>query len=367
MRRLNTPIPLGDICLAIGARPVVGSETASKADLNDQQLALPISALATLVSAKQADLSFLTDSRYRAAAEHSDAGAVLVAEKNLSNLPANCVGVVVEDAYLAFAKAAQFFERQLAAQDLPGEVTAAVHPSAQIAPDVFLGEQSTVAGGAIILAGAQIGPGAQVGPNVTIGERVIIGARTVISSGVSIYSDVVIGQDCLIHANSVLGSDGFGFARQGEGWAKIPQLGGLRIGDRCEIGSNTSIDRGALDDTVLGNDCVVDNLVQIAHNVEVGDGTAIAGCVGISGSTKIGKRCLIGGGVGFNGHIEIVDEVIISPMVFVTKSIREAGFYSGTFPCMKNDQWERVAAVVKQLPDLRSRLRQLEKLTRNNQ
>ncbi|MGH1358355.1 MAG: UDP-3-O-(3-hydroxymyristoyl)glucosamine N-acyltransferase [Burkholderiaceae bacterium] len=355
MRRLTQPVSLAQICQAVSGQV--------KAEYG----ATSVSAMATLASAGAGDLSFLTDARYKNAASDTAATAVLITADNAANLPQSCIAIVVDHAYLAFAKAAQFFEQRLADESRPAAGPDRIDVAASVARDAILADDVTVAAGAVIQTGAMIASGCRIGPNVTIGERVSLGERVTVHPNVTIYPDVAIGNDAVIHANSVLGADGFGFARQGDGWAKIPQLGGLRIGERCEIGSNTSLDRGALDDTVVGNDCVIDNLVQIAHNVQIGDGSAIAGCVGISGSVKIGRRCLIGGGVGFNGHIEVADDVMISPMTFVTKSIREAGFYSGTFPIMPNKQWERAAASIRQLPDMRSKLRQLEKISREIQ
>ncbi len=355
MRKLVRPVTLGELCAHLDAR------------IDADQQDLPLRALASLASAGPDELSFLTDSRYRHSATQSGAGAILITEANREALPPACAAVIVDDAYLAFARAAQWFESKLAAEDGGAGDETAIHPNAVIDPQAQLGAGVRVAAGAVIGRGAQLADNVHIGPNVTVGARARIGARTVLMASVSVYPDVRIGEDCLVHSNATLGADGFGFAREGDGWAKIPQLGGLQIGDRCEIGANTSIDRGALDDTRLGNDCVVDNQVQIAHNVVIGDGCALAGCVGIAGSARIGRRCLLGGGSGINGHIELADDVVVSPMAFVTSSIRKSGFYSGTFPLMTNHQWERSAAVLKQLPDLRSRLRYLEKITREFQ
>ncbi|MFK7963733.1 MAG: UDP-3-O-(3-hydroxymyristoyl)glucosamine N-acyltransferase [Burkholderiaceae bacterium] len=350
MRPLLEPVSLEQVCAALDV-PAPSSDIA-------------IHAMASLAQAGERDLSFLSDSRYKAAARQTSAAAALIRADDADALPSSCVPVIVPDPYLAFAKAAQFFEEALSKQDASASDLPTISPSAVISPNAELGDDVSVGPGAVIGDHAVLGDRVALMANVSIGARAVIGADSILHPNVSVYPDVSVGQACQIHANTVLGSDGFGFARQGEGWAKIPQLGSVRIGDRCEIGSNTSIDRGALDDTVLGNDCIVDNLVQIAHNVTIGDGTAIAGCVGIAGSAKIGKRCLIGGAVGIIGHLEIADDVMISPMTFIASSVREAGFYSGTFPVQKHRDWERVAAVLKQLPDLRSRLRQLEKLSR---
>jgi len=351
MRKLNESVSLRKICEAIDAPPPAGSD-------------IVVLAMASLALAGAEELSFLADSRYKSSAANTMAAAVLIRAEDADVLPSACIPIIVPDPYLAFAKTAQMFEQLLARQDASPDDLPAISPLAVVSAEASLGDEVFVGPGTVVGEGVVLGDGVRIMANVNLGARSVIGARSIVHPGVTIYPDVTIGTDCQIHANTVIGSDGFGFARQGDRWAKIPQLGSVRVGDRCEIGSNTSIDRGALDDTVLGNDCIVDNLVQIAHNVTIGDGTAIAGCVGIAGSARIGKRCLIGGAVGIIGHLEIADDVIISPMTFIASSVREAGYYSGTFPVLKHPQWERVAAVLKHLPDLRSRLRQLEKLSR---
>jgi UDP-3-O-[3-hydroxymyristoyl] glucosamine N-acyltransferase len=179
-----------------------------------------------------------------------------------------------------------------------------------------------------------------------------------------VLEDCSIGARGIVHSGTVIGSDGFGFAREDGRWSKIPQLGAVVIGDDVEIGANCTIDRGALDDTVIGDGCKLDNLIQIAHNVRIGEHTALAGCVGVAGSAVIGARCMIGGSAGILGHLEICDDVVISAMSLVTRSIDRPGFYSGVFPLMPNADWERSAATLRQLPALRARLRALERLER---
>ncbi len=354
MRSLARPLALSVIARTIGA--TISPEAGNR----------DVIALATLANAGPDDLSFLSDARYRADAADSHAAAVIVAPDQVDALRPGCIALISESPYLALARAAQEFESRLLEQDANGQSGATIDPSANIAADVRLGESVTIEPGVVVAAGAHIGSHCHVGAGVVIGARARIGVHTRLYPNVVIYQDVVIGERCIVHANTVLGSDGFGFARQADGWAKIPQLGSVRIGDRVEIGSNSSVDRGALDDTVIEDDCIIDNLVQIAHNVHVGAGSALAGCVGIAGSARLGRRCLIGGGAGILGHLTLADDVVVSPMSLVTRDLRQPGFYSGSFPLMKNDQWERAAAVLRHLPDLRARLRHLEKLSRES-
>lgn len=355
MRSLSHPVALSSIARLTGA--VVSAEQGQR----------DVIALATLRSAGPDDLSFLADGRYRADAGISHAAAVLVAPAHVDALRPGCIALVCDDPYLAFARVAQDFERRLREQDgEAGNVRTAIDPTSHIAHDARFGEGVVIGAGAVIESQARLANGVVIGPGVVVGARASLGAGTRIMANAVLYHDVVLGERCTIHANTVIGSDGFGYAREGQGWSKIPQLGSVRIGDRVDIGSNSSVDRGALDDTIIGSDCIIDNLVQIAHNVQIGEGCAIAGCVGIAGSARIGRRCLIGGGAGILGHLEIVDDVSVSPMSLVTRSLREPGFYSGTFPLMKNTEWERAAAVLRGLPDLRTRLRHLERMSKES-
>ena len=213
----------------------------------------------------------------------------------------------------------------------------------------------------VIDAGADIGPNVVLGANCVIGERCRIGAGTRLHASVVLYRDVTIGEHCTLHANAVLGADGFGFAPSPEGWQKIHQLGGVRIGNRVEIGACTTIDRGALEDTVVEDGAIIDNLVQIAHNCHIGKNTAIAGCTGLAGSTIIGANCTLAGGVGVVGHVEICDNVHITGMTMVTKSITEPGSYSSGTPMASTRDWKRSAVRFAQLDSIQKRLAGLEK------
>ncbi len=344
MRPLAEPVGLAELARLVDGR------------IDGPAEGLRIERLASLASAGPADISFLSDARHGAQAGASRAGAVLVAEGLRHLLAPNAVAVVVEDAYRAFAVIAEWFERRLAGPPEPP----GIHPSAIVAPDAQIGPDVAIGPYAVIGARARIGAGARLASHVSIGADALVGERTRLAQGVTLADGCEIGSDGLVHPGTVIGADGFGFARESDGWRKIPQLGRVLVGDRVEIGANCTIDRGALDDTVIGDGCKLDNQIQVAHNVRIGRDTAIAGCVGIAGSAVIGERCMIGGGAGILGHLSICDDVVVSAMALVTRSIRRPGFYSGTFPLMENAQWERAAATLRHLPDLRARLRKLE-------
>ena len=344
MRPLPEPVRLAELASVVGGR------------IDAAQGGLRIERLASLASAGPADIGFLSDARHGTDATASRAGAVLVDEKLRRFLASDTVAVVVDDAYRAFAILAQWFERRLAG---PGAATG-VHPSAVIAPDAEIGPDVSIGPCVVVGARARIGAGVRLASHVSIGTGARVGERTRLAERVTIAHDCEIGADGLVHPGTVIGADGFGFAREAEGWRKIPQLGRVIIGDRVVIGANCTIDGGALDDTLIGDGCKLDNQIQVAHNVRIGRDTAIAGCVGIAGSAIIGERCMIGGGAGILGHLSICDDVVVSAMALVSRSIRKPGFYSGSFPLMDNAQWERAAATLRHLPDLRARLRQLE-------
>jgi UDP-3-O-[3-hydroxymyristoyl] glucosamine N-acyltransferase len=315
-----------------------------------------IRSLATLRSAGPSDLSFLSSAKYRSEAAATHAGAVVVAPALADAPPTGCARIVVADPYAHFAAIARWYERQVT----PLAASAGVHETASIASGALLGADVRIAAHCVVDDGARIGDGVVLGAGCVIGPGAMIGAGTVLAPNVTVYHDCSIGARGIVHAGTVIGADGFGFAREQGRWAKIPQLGAVRIGDDVEIGANCALDRGALDDTIVGDGCKIDNLVQIAHNVRIGEHTALAGCVGVAGSAVIGRRCMIGGSAGILGHLEICDDVVISAMSLVTRSITTPGFYSGVYPLMPNADWERSAAVVRQLPALRRRLRQLD-------
>jgi UDP-3-O-[3-hydroxymyristoyl] glucosamine N-acyltransferase len=314
--------------------------------------------LASLESAGPDCIAFLTGKRHARAARESRAGAIILSPTLDADAPQGAARLVVADPYVAYAHLSRWFELLLAA---PGDAPA-IHPGASVDSRATLGAGVSIGPGARIDAGAHIGDGCRIGPGVAVGEGASIGPHSRLHPNVVVYAGVRIGARAILHAGSVIGADGFGFAPSREGFVKIAQLGSVVIGDDVEIGANSTIDRGALDDTEIGDGCKIDNLVQVGHNVRIGANTVIAGCAGIAGSAVIGRGCMIGGGVGVSGHIEICDGAVIGGFSLVERSVTEPGFYTGAWPLQVHAQWERTAATLKQLPQLRQRLRALASL-----
>ena len=300
--------------------------------------ALLIESLATLEAATPADLSFLSNPRYQRQLAASQAACVIVAPAMRDAALARGVCIVTEQPYLYFARVTQLWKRQNSRTAGPR-----IHPTAVIDP------------------AAQVADTAMVGALCVVERGACIGADTVLKSRVTVGEDCVIGERCLVHPGVVIGADGFGFAPDDGKWEKIEQLGAVRIGNDVEIGANTCIDRGALQDTVIEDGVKLDNLIQIGHNVHVGHHTAMAGCVGVAGSAIIGAHCTLGGGAIVLGHITLGDHVNISAATVVTRSITKAGHYTGMFPIDDNAAWEKNAATLKQLHSLRERIKVLEK------
>lgn len=316
----------------------------------------PLHGLASLGAAGPDDLSFLVDMRHRTEGAASRAGAIIVAPPLIDHVPEGCTAIVVSDPHAYFARVARWLVDETTPHPPAGR-----HPSAIVDPSATVPASAIIGAHVVIEAGARVGEGVQLAPGVFIGRGSVIGDACVLHPGVVIYHDCQIGARCEIHSGTVIGSDGFGFARDRGRWEKVPQIGAVIIGDDVEIGSNCSIDRGALDDTVIGDGCKLDNLIQVAHNVRIGEHSVLAGCTGIAGSAVIGRRCMIGGGVGILGHIEICDDAVVAGMTFVSRAITEPGFYTAAFPLMTNAAWEKTAATLKQLPALRDRIRRLER------
>jgi UDP-3-O-[3-hydroxymyristoyl] glucosamine N-acyltransferase len=324
--------------------------------------------LAPLERAQTSQISFLSNPLYRQQASDSSAGGLIVNQADLDFLEANPGGnsagrvyFVSKNPYATFARMAQHFAKFSAPVYAPG-----IHPSAVI--------DSSVA----IPVSCHIGPFVQIGPGVKLGERVVllgntsiarnsnIGSDTLIYPNVSVYSETAIGERCIIHSGAVIGADGFGFAPDfsaaGGEWVKIPQTGAVAIGNDVEIGASTTIDRGAMSNTIIGNGTKIDNQVQIAHNVVVGNCCVIAGCAAISGSTKIGNFCIIGGAANFAGHLTIADRTTVSGNTSIIRSITEPGqHYTGVYPSMLHGAWEKNAAILRGLDKIRQRLRLLDK------
>ncbi|HTM29010.1 MAG TPA: UDP-3-O-(3-hydroxymyristoyl)glucosamine N-acyltransferase [Rhodanobacter sp.] len=311
-----------------------------------------IDGVGTLAGAGSSQLSFLSNSKYTAQLAATHAGVVVLREENLADCPT--AALVAADPYVAYAKIAALFERLPAAP-------AGIHPSAVVAASAQVSSSASVGPGCVIADRAVIGDGVVLGPHCIVGEDCTVGAQSRLVARVTLVTRVTLGQRVLVHPGAVIGSDGFGLAFDKDHWIKLPQLGGVRIGDDCEIGANTTIDRGALDDTVLEEDVRLDNQIQIAHNVHVGAHTAMAGCAAVAGSAKIGRYCMIGGNAGVLGHLELADRVTITAKSLVTHSIREPGEYSSGVPLQDNRQWRKNAARFKHLDEYARRLSALEK------
>ncbi|MFA5826133.1 MAG: UDP-3-O-(3-hydroxymyristoyl)glucosamine N-acyltransferase [Gallionellaceae bacterium] len=314
--------------------------------------ATAVNQVATLDSAGPQQIAFLTNSKYRKQLESTHAAAVILAESDAAatTLPR----IVCDNPYSYFAKLSAFLNPLpvFAAGIHPSAVIAEgakVSPSAHIGAHVMIGEGASIGDGCVIMSGCSIGANAMLGENTRLYPRVVV------------YHDCVLGNNVIAHSGVVIGADGFGIAMEAGAWLKIPQIGRAIIGNDVEIGANTTIDRGALDDTVIEDGVKLDNQIQIAHNVRIGAHTAIAGCVGIAGSATIGRYCRIGGSAGILGHLSIADGVEISSFTLISKSIREKGVYSGIYPFSEKDSWLKNAAHLRHLDDMASRIKLLEK------
>jgi len=314
-----------------------------------------IHAVASLERAGEGEIAFLSNVHFRRHLAHTRASAVILEPRFAAECPVNAV--VTADPYLLFARIAQ-------ALHPPPPPVAGRHPTACIGQDCAISDRASIAAYAVIGDRVQIADDVRIGPGCVVEDGVSIGAGTVLDANVVLHRGTRVGARVLIHSGAVIGGDGFGFANDRGRWIKIPQLGGVEIGDDVEIGCNTTIDRGALGDTVIEEGVKLDNQVQIAHNVRVGAHTAIAGCTGIAGSTTIGKRCAIGGGVGISGHLEIADDVQLTGTTFVSQSITEKGVYSSGVPFEPTRSWRRNFMRIRQLDDMARRLAELERLVK---
>ena len=311
-----------------------------------------IHAVATLEHAGLGSIAFLSNPHYRRYLEKTRASAVILAPGDAEHcrVPA----LVVENPYLAYARVASMLTPAPPARQGTDE-SACVHPNAHVAATAWIGQ------GAVIEEAAVIAAGASIGPNCVVMRATQVGEATRLVANVTLAENVRIGKRVLIHPGAVIGADGFGIARDGERWVKVPQLGSVTVGDDVEIGANTTIDRGALEDTLIGDGVKLDNQIQIGHNVRIGEHTAIAGCAAIAGSARIGRRCMIGGAAGIVGHIEIADDVTVTAMTLVSRSIAEPGVYSGSAPMDRATQWRKNTVRFRQLDELARRLNRIEK------
>ena len=316
----------------------------------DEQGEQQITRIAPLETAKAGEVAFLANPKYQAQLATTSASAVIVAPSMAEVCPV--AAIVSPDPYLYFARLAQ-----LLSPKIPAPV--GIHPNATVLSE--LPGHVSVGAGAYIGANVRIGDGTVIGANAVVGSGVTIGAGCRLYPNSTIYYGCRIGARAIIHAGAVIGADGFGFAREKDGsWVKIPQTGIVIVGDDVEIGAGTTIDRGALSDTVIENGVKLDNQIQVAHNVRIGEHTAIAGCVAIAGSTVIGSRCTIGGKTSIVGHLTIADGVHISAGTFISKSIGKPGAYTGTVPFMEHDDWLKNFARLRHLDSMADKIRALE-------
>nr|WP_086939069.1 UDP-3-O-(3-hydroxymyristoyl)glucosamine N-acyltransferase [Thaumasiovibrio occultus] len=311
-----------------------------------------VSSVASTDNAHEGQITFLSASKYRKQLADSKATAVLIKEADLPYC--QTAALVVPDPYLAYALCAQVF-------DTTPACAVDIAPSAVIAEDAVLGQGVSVGPNAVIESGVVLGDGVQIGAGCFVGKEAKIGAGSRLWANVTIYHRVELGEQCLIQAGAVIGSDGFGYANHRGQWVKIPQLGTVIIGNRVEIGACTTIDRGALENTVIADGVIIDNQCQIAHNVTIGDNTAIAGATVMAGSLKVGKHCFIGGASVFNGHMEITDGVTVTGMGMVMRPITEPGIYSSGIPLQTNREWRKTAARVLKIEEMNKRLKVVEK------
>lgn len=312
-----------------------------------------INSMGTLEGAKSGQMSFLTNAKYKNAMAITKATAVILKKADVEFCATN--KIIHTDPYVAFAKAAQLLDSSPIPDMLISE-SARIHSSANI------GENASIAPGVVIEKNVKIGKNATIGANSVVGEGAKIGDDVNLRANVTLYHRVILGHRVSIHSGTVIGSDGFGYANDNGVWVKIPQTGTVVIGDDCEIGANTCIDRGALDNTIIGNDVIIDNLVQIAHNVTVGDHSCICGGTGIAGSSNIGKYVVIAGTCVVNGHIDICDKVQITGFSMVTKSIGQPGVYSSGMPVQPNREWQKNTVRLRQIDKLIDRVKTLEGL-----
>lgn len=303
---------------------------------------LTVSSVATLSRANSGNLSFLANSRYRRQLESTRATAVILSAEDEAHCPV--AALIDPNPYLAYARIATLLHPETAPE--PG-----IHPSAVVAGGARVAASASVGPLAVVEEGAQIGERVLVGPGCIVQKGASVGADSTLRSRVNLYPGVTLGQRCILHAGAVVGADGFGFAPNNGTWEKVPQVGSVRIGDDVEIGANTTIDRGAIDDTVVENGVKLDNQIQVGHNVIIGAHTAIAACTGISGSTVIGQRCMIGGMVGFAGHLTIADDVVVTGCSLVSASIKKPGSYSSGMPTVETRLWRRMVAHLRRLDE----------------
>ena len=299
-----------------------------------------VSRVSTLGNAGEGSLSFLANAHYRRQLAQTSASAVILAQADAADCPV--AALIDPNPYAAYARVATLLHPA-------PQAPAGIHPTAVVEPGAEIAASASIGALSIVEAGVRIGERVQVGPGCIVQSGSSLGDDTLLVARVTVRPRVRIGARCILHPGSVIGADGFGFAFEERRWIKVPQVGGVRLGDDVDIGANTTVDCGAIDDTVIGDGVKLDNQIQIGHNVVVGEHTIMASCSGVSGSTVIGKRCMIGGLVGFAGHITIADDVAITGMAMVSASLRDPGSYSSGFPAQESRTWWRTVARLKRL------------------
>lgn len=310
-------------------------------------------AVGSLADANSEQISFLANPKYTSMLQSTAAGAVILTEQMAEQYQGNVL--LAKDSYVTFAKVAQIFQ-----QDKSNHKPF-IHPQSYIDATAKLGKNISIGAFSVIEEGAEIGDDCHIANHVCIGKNVKIGANSRINSSVVIEAGCRLGERVHIFSGAVIGADGFGLARDTDAWVKIPQTGTVIIGDDCSVGANTTIDCGAIGDTILGNDVHLDNQIQIGHNVKIGNHTVIAGCTAVAGSATIGQNCLIGGAAGIVGHITICDGVTVQAMTLVTHDIKQAGNYSSAAPLQQTKEWRKNAVRFRQLDKMARKLSQMEK------
>ncbi len=308
--------------------------------------------VAPLERATSDEIGFVAQSKYLSQLAGTAAGAVIlpVDARDATDLPR----ILTANPYLYFARVSALLNP-------PPRPPAGIHPAATVAADADIGADASVAAGAVVGSGARIGARSVVGANCVVGDQARIGEDCLLHANVTLYHRCEVGDRVILHSGCVIGSDGFGFAPAEAGWEKIPQIGRVLIGNDVEVGACTTIDRGALEDTVIEEGVKLDNLIQVAHNVQIGAHSAIAACTGIAGSARIGRHCMIGGAAMIFGHIEIADGTRISTNTLITKSLPKAGTYTSALPFSEHEIWQKNAVHMRNLDTLVNRVKQLEK------
>lgn len=313
-----------------------------------------VESIAPLDKASDKQLTFISNAKFRALLSESKAAVLVVSEADVEFCTEESNLLIVKDPYVAYAVLAQYMDKT-------PKAASNIAQTAVISETAILGDNVSIGANAVIEENVELGDNVVIGANCFIGKNTKIGAHTQLWANVSVYHDVEIGQHCLIQSGAVIGSDGFGYANDRGRWIKIPQVGQVIIGNHVEIGACTCIDRGALDATVIEDNVIIDNLCQIAHNVHIGTGTAVAGGVIMAGSLTVGRYCLIGGASVINGHMEICDQVTITGMGMVMRPITEPGVYSSGIPLQTNKEWRKTAALTLGIDGINKRLKALEK------